>query len=878
MNKKLLFGLMSLAALAACTNDDFDSQQQVAEGTSPIQFEVINNNASMRASMNGNTVEWSANDGDLFTLYHGGAVGGTNYELTGYENATYKSTKDASSGTATLTTPSMIKDGPAIMIWPVDTVFRATVPAGELTIKIPVVQGGKDEKGKEIIQHQIPYVSDLLTIQPYADYNAAPTNAYKTAGKDRKYKIYMRPMASQLNLKADYGDTYATIQELEGGEDGIDPIKVTSVDLLTTTGGGTTNFTREIPLKFTAKSGTDNTRWNAAEPYNAWSHVTGVDVNRITAGIAANNGQTDKLTTKCLTGNDGCKFLILPQVNMAGAVENAGIVVNTIYGKVVIADPAGLNPHKTKYTPAEYADAWYRYLPSAQKITTATTWEKVSAASPEASGDNAGLFKTVAISPALGMAQTINYMSAYVRNNAESIVNTEPMGVALNRYVNVLLTHLDMSDLHIKTDKQLRDAARVWKKMNLDNVTVYLDGDATGKFEISQTTIAKINEINASITSGPKSFKVKPCTDGGEACTKIVITGGDAIKDLAFIEDNSGTQADVILKAGQNWGWTTNNVTIAPDTKKAIKVGTGVQSIINEGTFASGAATIATCNAAAAAWTNTPFVNAKGAEWNVTAGDLTVQFNVTNYGTVNISNGAEYHQDLANGAVSTFVNEATDLPTRFGGDDAEIGKVVNKGVFAVTGTTTTKGVINNYGLIKHDHANAKTYITANEAGGNFHTAFTDPTNKMGMISLPWDNKDEDNISVTAALNQGFIAVTVNGEVTGALDATQLGTKVNYLIVKDGPTSIADVASQVDYLEIDMTDDSELAWSTNQTFEGLVVLSPVNIKLGSTITVNGTGATYLGAKMYVGGTFTNTGGWSGYYGNTTTKVPTYYITY
>ena len=857
MNKKLLFGMMSLAALAACTNDDFETQNVVAEQTSPIQFEVINNNATMRASMNENTVAWSANDGDLFTLYHGAALGA----VTGYQNATYKATEDASTGTAVLTTPSMILTGSAIMVWPADTTFRIG-SADNLSLTIPADQSAK-------IQNEIPYVSDLINIGAYAAYNETTGTDYNTAGKDRKYPVYMRPMASQLNLIADYAGTDATLAELTD----IDPISVTSVELLTTPGvGGTTPFTTEIPVTFTAALAADNTRWNAANDKNAWTHVTGVDRdNAVTT--------SDYLSTTCLTGNESAKFLILPQPALATGVADAGIVVNTIYGKVVIADPTG--PHGSQYTAAEYNNAWYRYLST--RITTPTTEENVSATTAETSGVNAGKYKTVAVNPAMGMQQTINYMGNYVAGTSLSVVNTEPIGVALTRYVNVLLTHLDMSDLHIKTDKQLIDAAKVWKKMNLTGVTVYLDGDATtGEFEISQATIAKINEINTGKAVADQ-FHVKPChvaAPTSEVCTRIVIKDGGNVPNLDFIvAGDTPNYADVVLKAGQNWSWTTNDVTIATVAKKAIKVGAGVQSIINEGTFASGAtATIATCDATAAAWTNTPFVNAKGAEWNVTAGDLTVQFNVTNYGTVNISNGAEYHQDLANGAVSTFVNEATDLPSRFDGDDTEIGLVVNEGVFAVTGTTTTKGVINNYGLIKHDHANAKTYITANEAGGDFHTAFTDPTNKMGMISLPWDNKDEDNISVTAALNQGFIAVTVNGEVTGALDATQLGTKVNYLIVKAGPTSIADVASQVDYLEIDMTDDSELAWSTNQTVEGLVVLSPVNIKLGSTITVNGTGATYLGAKMYVGGTFTNTGGWSGYYGNTTAKVPTYYITY
>lgn len=875
MNKKLLFATMSLAALAACTNDDFDSQQQVAEGTSPIQFEVINNNEGMRASMDGNTIVWSAADGDLFTLYHGVTGFAAPGALNGYENATYTASNEE--GTAVLSTPSMIKPGRAIMVWPADTTFYAAA-SGNLTIKIPQILEKKTEENKNGgVENYIPYVSDLITIDAY---DPAPAGTkignQNTAGLGRKYPVYMRPMASQLILHADYAGTDNTLNTLKTGDDPIDDIALTSVDLLTTTGGGTTDFTQEIDLQFKnpASLTPAATGWPAKSVLNHnWTEVTDFD---LTSAVGV-----DQLRTKCITGTESAKFLILPQnaITVATAtdgVADAAVVVNTTYGKVIVEENGGA--HGGQYTTLEIADAWYRYQAAGKTpvaLETETTTKKGG------TGTDANYVRYTN-NIALGLAQVINAFSTNKTTKAGSYVLNEPTGAVGNRYVKVLLTHLDMTDLHIQTDKQLRDAAKVWNKMGLPGVTVYLDGDATtGEFEISQATIAKINEINKGKLFADQ-FHVKPChiaAPTSEVCTRIVIKDGGNVPNLDFIvAGDTPNYADVVLKAGKNWSWTTNNVTIGT-AKKAIKVGTGVQSIINEGTFASGAtATIATCNAAATAWTNTPFVNAKGAEWNVTAGDLTVQFDVTNYGTVNISNGAEYHQDLANGAASTFVNEATDLPSRFGGDDTEIGLVVNKGVFAVTGTTTTKGVINNYGLIKHDHVNAKTYITQNEAGGDFHTIFTDPTNKMGMISLPWDNKDEDNISVNAALNKGFIAVTVNGEVTGALDATQLGTKVNYLIVKAGPTSIADVAAQVDYLEIDMTDDSELAWSTNQTFVGLVVLSPVNIKLGSTITVKGTGSTYLGAKMYVGGTFTNTGGWSGYYGNTTAKVPTYYITY
>ena len=862
---------MSLAALAACSTDDFEGQQQVAEGTSPIQFEVINNNASMRASMNGNKVVWSAADGDLFTLYHGGTCAVDGDPLTAYQNATYKAATDAN-GQAVLTTPTMINPGYAIMTWPTDTVFRANGAA--LSIVIPQNQTAE-------IQNEIPYVSDLINIAAYAPYTeTAPATAYNTAGKDRKYSVYMRPMASQLNLKADYAGTDETIAELYEGAtgvaagEGIDPIKVSSVELLTTPGGGTTDFTTEIPLKFvTAATYAPAVEalptagiagmWNTADANNAWSHVTCFDVANIAVG-----GQTDKLTTECLTGNSGAKFLILPQAAIAGGVADPGVIVNTIYGKVVIANPAGLNPHATKYSAAEYNNAWYRYLST--RKTVADAEENVSATAAETSGENAGKYKTVAVNLAMGMQQTINYMSTYEAKASLPAIQSEPLGVALTRYVNVNLAHLDMSDLHIKTDKQLRDAARVWKKMNLDDVTVYLDGDATtGEFEMTQKTIDVINTINASITGGAKSFKVKPCTVGGEVCTDIVITGGGAIQDLAFIKNNSGTQAVVAFKAGETWKWSTNN------TVKVANTACGISKFVNRGTFTSDATvTINVKNdLATPAWVNMPFENAEGATWNISGATLNVQFNVTNYGTVNIAKGAQYRQDGQAGA-TTFVNEATAIPGRFtGGNDAKIGKVENKGVFA----TVSAGVINNYGLIEHADNDAKTYITANDNGGaGFGTPFG-AANKMGRINLPYSNKNEDNVSVSAALNTGFVSVTVDGEVTGALDASVVGNKVNYVIVNSGITEIQAVAAQVQYLEINQP-GTELAWNVPvaTNYAGLIVLSDVNIKLNTNISAT---VTYLNADMYVGGTFNDgTTNWNGYYGNTAGNVGSKYITY
>jgi hypothetical protein len=431
-----------------------------------------------------------------------------------------------------------------------------------------------------------------------------------------------------------------------------------------------------------------------------------------------------------------------------------------------------------------------------------------------------------------------------------------------------------MSDLHIKTDKQLRDAAKVWKQMGLDPVTVYLDGDPTTReFAISQKTIKVINDINDAV--GALNFKVKPCKTAGEVCQTIVITGGGDVPNIPFIISNGSSmyKADVALNAGETWNWK-GTIKVA---EVAATPGTfHINKIINRGTMANAeTATLNVENYAGTNFLNVPFENAEGAVWNITGGKLNVQFNVTNYGTVNIAKGAQYRQDGQIGN-TIFTNEATALPTRFGGNDAKIGKVVNKGVFATvekTGTYTAK--INNYGLIEHDDIDAKTYITNNQLGGAFGTIFGGG-NKMGRINLPFSNKEEDNVSVSAALAQGFVSVTVNGEVSGALDASVVGSKVNYVIVKSGITEIQAVSPQVDYLEINQP-GTELAWNvpTATTYQGLMVLSDVNVKLGTTLNV--AVATYLGADMYVGGNFTTTK-WAGYYGDTSTAVASQYITY
>jgi len=813
MNKKLLFSVMSLAALAACTNDDFEGQQQIAEATSPIQFEVINNSEGMRASMDGNTIVWSATAGDLFTLYHG------NITAAGYQNATYTASEEE--GAAVLTTPSMIKAGKAIMVWPVDTTFANDGSAAGVNISIPAEQKN--------IENNIPY---------------------------------MRPMAHQLTIKADYAGTDALLSPLYSGEDAINAIEVSSIELSNTAN----KFTTVIPLTFTGKSAADNTRWNAAEPNNAWSDVTGV-------GAAAT--QVQKLTAKddcLLDGNQGCKFLIL---NGSTADGNSAVIVNTTYGKVVVA-PNGIQG--SLYDNAtEGTDVWYRYLSAATVAAAGET----KATSAETSGEHAGKYKTTANIQA-GMTQTFGAFDVATASASNTYVAGETVGVAATRYVKVLLSHLDMSDLHITSDKQLRDAARVWQTMGLGSVTVYLDGDATtGEFEISQQTIKKINEINAAATGG-KSFSVQPCKVAGEVCTKIVITGGGEVQDIAFIKYNdvngntaldAGENADVVLK-NETTAWTLK-ATVTPITAtsaKTVKIGDGVAKIINKGTLVSSAtATIATFDATG---TQNNIELQNDGTWNISGGDLTVQFNVTNYGTVNIASGAEYHQDITNGTTATtFVNDATTLPERFGVASPKIGQINNSGVFGVTGNTTVKGIINNYGLIEHLLASAKTLITNNATGTGFGAAFAAATNKIGRINLKWDNRNEEFVSISNGVGttQGFVSVTVDGEVsTLGTTAGALGAYVNYIIIKSGVTEIQALNAQYQYVEIADKNNTEISWTTGTTsnYTGLIILSPVNIARGTSVTA--TGSTYLKAKVYVGGSFTPTN-YVGYYGDTSANA-------
>ena len=338
--------------------------------------------------------------------------------------------------------------------------------------------------------------------------------------------------------------------------------------------------------------------------------------------------------------------------------------------------------------------------------------------------------------------------------------------------------------------------------------------------------------------------------------------------------DNATTKCNVVLNAGETWKWNIDENKVGSVKVRA----EAVARFINKGTLVSDATATLKTKDFNGTKNNVPLQNDN--IWNIDGGILNVQFTVNNNGTVNIAKGAQYRQDGNN---RNFINNASDVPTRFGGDDSQIGVVNNKGVFA----TVNDAKIQNRGLINHDDVDAKTYITTNETtGAAFNTPFGS-TNKKGMIILRWDNRFEDNVSVSAAATApGFVAVeTANSGVGALTDAAfttggTLSTYVNYIMINGDVTEIQGLSNQFKYVEIHQA--GEVAWKTGttSTYTGLMVLSDVNIKLGTTVNVTGTannGATYLGADMYVGGLFSTTT-YNGYYGNTSGNVASKYITY
>ena len=244
-------------------------------------------------------------------------------------------------------------------------------------------------------------------------------------------------------------------------------------------------------------------------------------------------------------------------------------------------------------------------------------------------------------------------------------------------------------------------------------------------------------------------------------------------------------------------------------------------------------------------------------------------------------------------ASTYFRNMALAIPGEFeGGDDDQIGVVNNLGVFAAT----NNGKIYNYGLIEHADKDAKTYITRNQTNtADFEVGFNTNNNMMGRINLPYSNKEETNISISATLDKGFVSVTVAdgddlGNTEKALNVTAVGDKVNYVIIKGGVQTIKQLPAQIKYVEIwdQSTPATEIAWDLTAledhtaTYDGLMVLTPVNIQINTTIIVEK--ACYLGADMYVGGVFKKAANnaalpsWSGYFGDTTDAFATKYVTY
>lgn len=522
MKSKFYFVAAMALSLAACTSED-DLQQNSSNQISPVSFVMeTGGDFASRAiwgGTNGYTLQWE--EGDLLSLYHGGAQEGF---LGNMQNAIYKAKAGDSKGALEFSTQSMILPGQAIMVYPADTTF--SYEGQSLYVKIPTQQTAKTNLDS------IPFISEGINI---ADYNEAKNQG---AGYGKQYPIQMRQVGTQITLKSNWvGDALDKINALVESE-GIEPIKVESVTMNRNEGF---NVKAEVGLR--AKNEGEGTNWDKVyDPdatIDAWNQVSYVDVNNATT-----NGS---LTSNAADLNK-CEFTLLPQNHVeaeqsdneevapkslaeektqqeiyGGASEESSVVILTYYGSITLDKESEAVMYLEKYANDE------------------TNWLTVGA----------GLNMIVA-----NTQRTAGETSTFFG---------EVVGTHGTVWMNADLTKLDMSAVHIKNDKHLSDVIAVHEALQPETkVTFIIDGDDENVFELSTENIEKL--------AANTELKLRPCRDKGEKCNTIRLTGATEVPVIDFIVEAS---VDVELADEETpWTWTGGE-------RKCL----WVRNMINEGTL-----------------------------------------------------------------------------------------------------------------------------------------------------------------------------------------------------------------------------------------------------------------------------------------------------
>lgn len=768
MKDKFLFAAFAALAMTACTSEE-DMQVNPTAQTSPIQFTVSMDDAQTRAAWGGSnnyTLQWTA--GDQMSLFHGmnlnnyGAVS-TETSLANAENAIYKAAAGSSKSGLTFTTQSMIKRGDAIMVYPCDTTFN--YKGSKLYVKIPTVQNGANILGK------VPFISEGLIIKEFEEGNMVDG----TAGYARNYNIKLKQIATLYTLGINYsGDEYKIIEALSNAGE-IAPILTQKVTL-----NSVSKFNTELEVKVKNRGAKGN--WNEIDEQNIWVNESYVDAENPNVQEGSLSYVYDEATSR-----KSAEFMILPlKSNFAGATSD-NIVVDTYYGQVVVnADTEGVMFDKEG------------------NIIEGNTDTGIKDGSIEAAYNLIGKLSNN-------------------KNGEGSTFTGEQVGVHLTQSVAVDLNNLDMSKVHIKSDKQLHDILTVYNALGFTKaVDLTIDGNVNGRFELSMDNV---RTLQSALYYG--KVKLLPCTTAGEKCTTIVLTAGEGktsedVPSIDFLASSSNN-IDIALAATDTWTWNSSN---------NVLFSTKVKNLINEGTFNLDKGDII---ANSHSVKNTKMVN--NGTINVT-GLVKQQMEMTNNGTITIAEGGEYRADN-----TTITNEATSATV--------MGEIYNSGIFA----TSNSGKINNYGLIQNmvGGVNNMTYITTNQTTSVSFASKWSSTNKYGTIVL---KNADDNISVSNATNVGFIKYeyTEDEYVTPAI------CKYNYIVIKDHNIKFTAAAPEVKFIEI--VGETTIPVFTNPlserfvTLEGFILKGKANLQENNKLV---TPAAYIEGTLYYGGQFTQTGG-------------------
>lgn len=503
MKKNLFYVAMAAVAMTACTAENDLQEVQKQGQVSPISFTVTSDiDADTRAAWEDadaykNLLYLKWTKGDLMSLFHGGTVNSTSNAgaFESAQNAIYEAKAGSIDKGLQFTTQSMVVKGQAIMVYPSDTVFD--YDKNELYVKIA------QKQTKKYILGNIPFISEGIDIATYDEKGKDNTEGY-----GRNYPIRLRQVGTTMVLHPNYLNK-DEVQALVDADE-IAPITVSKITLNRTTD----KFNVKLPIKLEKATNEDDARWDAAELGNAWNMKSVVKFENPTAtGATANSlsfvAEDDEETV------EDAQFLLLPQESVMDYTLNAGtrtatapsddasVVVETYYGTVTLNDASNKVMYNKKHAenPTDYP-----------KMKVQDALDRVIADTSKKEERNTSAFKG------------------------------EYVGRHTNQVIDVDLKKLDMSTLHIKSDKQLKDVLLVWKTLGLDPVTLTIDGDATnGRFELSMANVKTLQ------TDEYDGVVLKPCKGiSGEVCSQIVLAGGGEVPHIDFISNLA--QADIVLK------------------------------------------------------------------------------------------------------------------------------------------------------------------------------------------------------------------------------------------------------------------------------------------------------------------------------------------